>query len=237
MSDSAPAKMSLLQQVRLSFGQGNSVLSQASPPIKPATVSTQEQLAILDRVLQQVEQHVAIAVTAPVSSPVTESPPGSSVPPVSPPVQTLPLQSMSAAVPLAVAQASDTLNPSVAMPVSTAKEAVERSAQPDMAKVDAGTGVQVVEYETTPEIPVEVESFLQRVEDNQDQLPQEIVIAGNAAQLINQPPALKPVIVLPITPEIEAVGAKKNPQFSVRWLVEWSRRLMKMFSGKILYSE
>jgi len=52
-----------------------------------------------------------------------------------------------------------------------------------------------------------------------------------------QAPALKPVIILPITPEVEAVGAKKGPQWSVRWLVEWSRRLMKMFSGKILYAD
>jgi hypothetical protein len=45
------------------------------------------------------------------------------------------------------------------------------------------------------------------------------------------------VIVLPITPATEDAGERKNPKWSIRWLVEWSRKLMKAFSGKIIYRE
>lgn len=216
--------MSVLQKIRSSYVQGTSPLnttslSQVSPRMQPlvppaaadANQALKDQLTVLDAVLSQIEAKVVAA--QPVVSPV-----------------------LSAAVPLAIDQATNTLNP-VAPAVGTAKEAVNRGAQGEQLKVDAGSGIQVVEYEPSPEISPEVAEFLQKVEQNQNQQPQEIVIAGDVAQLLPQTPVLKPVIVLPITPEVEAVGAKKGPQWSVRWLVEWSRRLMKMFSGKILYAD
>jgi hypothetical protein len=43
------------------------------------------------------------------------------------------------------------------------------------------------------------------------------------------------VVVLPITEEVEEAGKKKNPNFSIRWLVEWSQRIIKMFAGKVVY--
>lgn len=236
----------LLQQVRSSYGRGTVPFGQAAMPAPPVVSvptpdimaapanpppnSITEQLAVLDQVLTQVEtQAAAQQPPAPVVTPtaqVAQPPAPVATPTVDP--------SMAAAIPLAVDQATNTLNP--VQPVgTTAKEAVVTL--PEQPKVDAASGMQVVEYEPTPEISPEVASYLQKVEENQDQLPQEIVITGDATQLVSPAPTLRPVIVLPITPEIEAAGAKKSPQWSIRWLVEWSRRLMKAFSGKILYAE
>lgn len=197
-----------------------------------STNSIAEQLAVLDQVLTQVETQAAAQQppAPPVATPTAQPAPPQTQPQPTPTVD----PSMAAAIPLAVDQATNTLNP--VQPVgTTAKEAVVTL--PEQPKVDAASGMQVVEYEPTPEISPEVASYLQKVEENQDQLPQEIVITGDATQLVSPAPTLRPVIVLPITPEIEAAGAKKNPQWSIRWLVEWSRRLMKAFSGKILYAE
>ncbi|MEN8253283.1 MAG: hypothetical protein ABFQ62_02835 [Patescibacteria group bacterium] len=94
-----------------------------------------------------------------------------------------------------------------------------------------------VEYEESAEIAPEVEAFVQKVEE-QDQLPQEIAVNAENIDL-SQPIKLakKAVVVLPITPEIEKVGEKKNPKYSIRWLVEFAKKIMKIFNGEVIYRE
>ena len=92
-----------------------------------------------------------------------------------------------------------------------------------------------VETEKQPEISPEVESYLQRVEDNQESP------AAELAKLIPQvaasasPAPTEVVRVLPVTKETEELGHKKSPKFSIRWLVEWSDKVVKMFQGKAVY--
>lgn len=137
------------------------------------------------------------------------------------------------AVPQATLDATNTLNPT--QPTTSLKESVA-AVSPDISSAEAGAGLQQVEYETSPELPVEVESYLQRVEDHQDQAPDEIVIADGTTQpSVAHPPIKKPVIILPITAEEEKTGQKKSLHWSVRWLVEWSKKIMKMFSGEVVY--
>ncbi len=94
-----------------------------------------------------------------------------------------------------------------------------------------------VEYEKVSEVPPEVEEFVQEV-GRHEQLPQEISISGDDIALTTpKRPAKKAVVVLPISPEVEDHGVKKNPQFSVRWLVEWAQKMMKMFSGEVIYRQ
>lgn len=209
MTDSARPSTHMLQQIRSSFGQGSTQLPSLTPtssvPSTPSSVVNED--TSTQQQLEVLEQVL----------------------------QEVEQQTVAQAIPLAVTQATDTLNPQQ-VTVGVTKEATDRGAQIEQI-VDAGAGAQTIEIEPSPEISPEVAEFLQKVEEHQDQLPQEIVIASDAAQLLPATQALKPVIILPITPEIEAVGAKKNTQWSVRWLIEWSRRLMKMFSGKILYAE
>jgi len=135
----------------------------------------------------------------------------------------------------AVDQATNTLNPAQA--VSTAKERLETGNQIDAATVDIGAAVQAVEMEKNPELPVEVESFLQRVEDHHATAPTEVVIADGTTEVPSNNYPSKPVIVLPITPEEEKEGARKSPKNSFRWLVEWSHKIIKMFSGQVIYKQ
>lgn len=133
----------------------------------------------------------------------------------------------------AINQSADTLNP--ANPARTSKEKIEFSSAPDSTSFDAGSGVQAVEHEKLPEIPVEVESFLQRVEDHQDQAPEEIVIADGTVETSKANYPSTPVVVLPITQDEEKEGQKKSVKFSFKWLVEWSHKVVKLFAGKAIY--
>lgn len=167
-----------------------------------------------------------------------------------PPVQSPNVQKTIVPVQVSGATQSDAVLPSYALPTvvqhlqqqvaaqggsSTQKERAASGALQE-TPTDTTVGVQVVEQERTPEISPELEKFIQKVEDHQEQLPQEIVIAdAQHAGQIAQHAAAQPVIVLPITPELEQVGARKSPRFSLRWLVEWSRKIMKMFVGRVVY--
>lgn len=136
----------------------------------------------------------------------------------------------------AVDQATDTLNPQQ-VTVRSAKERIQPAGSIDTQAIDLGGGVQTVEQEKIPEIPVEVESFLQRVEDHHETAPTEVVIADGTSEVPTNAYPSRPVIVLPITQEEEQEGAKKPTKFSFRWLVEFSRKIVKMFTGKVIYRQ
>ncbi len=102
--------------------------------------------------------------------------------------------------------------------------------------IEAGGSTQQVEYEPNPELPPEVEGYLNKTEQHQDQAPPEVVIGATSTALpTDRNLPSQPVVVLPITPEIEKAGMKQTPKFSIRWLVEWSHKIMKMFVGKVIY--
>ncbi|NCN45630.1 MAG: hypothetical protein COU63_03785 [Candidatus Pacebacteria bacterium CG10_big_fil_rev_8_21_14_0_10_36_11] len=141
---------------------------------------------------------------------------------------------ISQVMPQVIRDATDTLNPKSVSSIG-GKEATKNVSLEQIA-IDAARGAQQVEVEPSPEIPPEVESYLQKVEQHQETAPQEIVIAdGSQTQPNDHQYPSQPVVVLPITPEIEKQGAHKNPRFSIRWLVEWSHKVMKIFSGKVVY--
>ena len=194
----------------------------ADPAVaQPAVVqpiSQEEQLETLDQVIDQV---------------------ASERPEV---VQPDPLASVAQAVPQAVASIQDPLNPPNPSPVGAAKKEVHVVDQGVAVEQAAPTvehpgGVQSVEQERVPEIAPEVESFLQHAEEQTDHLPQEIVVADNQEVSAVTHHPKKPVIVLPITAGEQKKGKKKSTKLSVRWLVEWSEKLMKKFSGKVIYRE
>lgn len=133
------------------------------------------------------------------------------------------------AVPGAVL-ASDPLNPPMAAGSSSKKP---ESVVGAVSQVEVGSQAQV-EYEPSSELPVEVEGFLERVEDHADKLPQEIVIAGDSVQQVSQSHPTQTVVVLPITEE-EAENKVKDPKLSLAWLLEWSHKIIKKFVGKVVY--
>lgn len=194
-------------------------------------------LDVLEQVLDEVEQQKQAKEAQDLSAIKQNSAQDdSSLPKVDdqpPPVATLP-GNVAQAVPQAVDHMTDNLNPTV--PTTSMKE----SAQPgslEQGVVDAIPGAQVVEHEVSPEIPVEVESYIERVEET-GHMPHQITLAGDQIEVTPvQPTPKQSVVVLPITQEIEKEGAHKSPKLSIRWLVEWSRKLMKMFTGKVIYRE
>lgn len=120
-------------------------------------------------------------------------------------------------------------------PISSTRKESEGAS---MLSIEQGANVQVVEVEKSPELSPEVEKYLQEVHDDKDQAPKEIAIADEIANLPTQNQFVsEPVIVVPITPEIEKKGKRKSPKFSIRWLVEWSQKIIKMFAGKVIYLE
>ncbi len=204
---------------------------QTATPTVPATSS--DALDLLESI---VNSSGDTPVTPQPEVPVAVEPPAPVPTPVAPTVQ--PAQASEGAAAQAVLstiqEVEDPLNPPNPAPAS-AKENFERPAAPDVASVDAGGAVQHIETERNPEVPVEVEGFLQRVEDFSAQEPQEVVIAdGTSEQATTNYPS-RPVIVLPITEEEEKAGKKKSPRYSIRWLVEWSHKVIKMFAGKVIY--
>ncbi len=131
--------------------------------------------------------------------------------------------------------AQSTLNPLT--PSRSTKEAAEATGVDRAQVVEAARGAQAVEVEPTPEISPEVEAYIQKVQED-TQTPQKIVIADNIDAIPDiSSHQRQPVIILPITPEIEKRARFKGPQFSVRWLVEWSKKMMKMFFGKVIYRQ
>ncbi len=120
-------------------------------------------------------------------------------------------------------------------PISTSRKEAEVGSQ---ASPEQAASIQVVEAEKSPELSPEVEKYLQEVHDDKDQAPKEIAIADEITNLPTQNQFVsEPVIVVPITPEIEKKGKRKSPKFSIRWLVEWSQKIIKMFAGKVVYME
>ncbi len=102
--------------------------------------------------------------------------------------------------------------------------------------VEQAASIQYVEEERSPELSPEVEKYIEEVKKQQKKAPREIVIADDDANLPNQEQYVsEPVVVVPITPEIEEKGKRQPPKFSVRWLVEWSQKIIKMFTGKVVY--
>jgi len=212
-------------------------------PVPSSEDSTSESLALLENILSEVEnkraQNTQSVDLENFSDQQAAEPPLATVPFEQASMDATGLLSQVAnqVVQESVSQQVQQINPlnPTGIVSQGGKEAVG-SVSLEQIAIDAARGAQQVELEPTPEIPPEVESYLQKVEDNTNLAPPEVVIAdGSQTSPVNHAYPAQPVIVLPITPEEEAQGARKSPRFSIRWLVEWSRKIMKVFSGKVIY--
>jgi hypothetical protein len=206
---------SLLNSIRASFSASNTI-----SVAQNASVDEDKKLDLLETIFDEIASQ-----RAPV------------IPDVVPDLNDAVVGVLAQTVPQTTLQAADTLNPQQPMGGSTIKEVLPLNVSSASA-VEVGTGLQFVEQEPSPELSPEVESFLERVEDHQEQLPQEIAIAdGSTSVSATTHHPSQPVIVLPITPEIEEQGKRKSPLWSIRWLVEWSHRIVKAFTGQVIYRQ
>lgn len=115
------------------------------------------------------------------------------------------------------------------------KERVDAAWSVEAAVQESGGVLATVEQEKQPEISAEVESYLQRVEHNQESPAKELAQLIPLVVSATGPAPTEVVRVLPVTKTTAAVGRTKNPKFSIRWLIEWSDKLVKIFRGKIAY--
>jgi len=199
ISDSARSKSSAILRQFLGKQSGQ---TQAVVPAS-SSISTSDQLDVLDKVLSEVE---------------ASSKPGAPSP-------------LAQAVPQIIDEMTDTLNTQV----STGSGSVERR-QPSMDLAPELAGhAQMVDQEPSPEISPEVEGYLEAVENHVSELPEEIVIADGSIPSAAQNKTAKKVVVLPITEEEEKKGKHKSPAWSIKWLITWSQKIIKMFRGEVIY--
>jgi hypothetical protein len=240
----------LLGKLRTSFATGNQLkvsqsllnskpatqvqpLAQSAPKIQPQPTQPAPDLNILDQVITEAEanQQVNVAPAPPLPNQIPQLPNLAAD-------HRQQLGVVAQATPAAATQATNALQEAQAATYGTPAKENLVSAGPDQPGVEAATGMQYVEQERSPELTPEVAEYLQHVENHADQAPLEIVVGEDQQQVpaaTNYPK--QSVVVLPITQEIEKEGIKQSPKQSLRWLVEWSHKLMKKFSGKIIYRQ
>jgi hypothetical protein len=111
----------------------------------------------------------------------------------------------------AVAQSTDPLNPPNVVGGRAGLGAKELTNVGTLDSIAQEVpGAQAVEVEKSAEIPPEVESFMESVEDHQFKAPQEVVVADATAQQPTGHYASEPVIVLPTTSQKVQEGKKKR---------------------------
>lgn len=216
------------------------VPSQLTEPV----VSQAEQLAILDQVVTEIEQSRAAVASAPVPAPIPTSVPVVAAPP-EPAMQVDQPVAGVAAAPEPQVSVLDQALPQVVASLPTPAQLApggRAGAKESLAKAPVEQPTEFAmatpaETEPEPEIPPEVSEYLQHVQDHQNEVPQEVVIGPDQQLQLGTVPLAQPVVILPLTPDVEQQGAHKSPQFSVRWLVEWSRKIMRMFDGKVIYHQ
>jgi hypothetical protein len=138
-------------------------------------------------------------------------------------------------------------SPQVPQASARAKEILVDSTQTD---VEAATKEVVEQAETTVEMTANPElsklsQELQEVSKESKEQREQTLIAekqreiDHLAQTIKAPVAVsnKPVVVLPITAKSTEEAKFKSTKYSVKWLLEWCKKIAKIFSGAVVCKE
>ncbi len=91
----------------------------------------------------------------------------------------------------------------------------------------------VVEKPTTPEVPPEIE-HVEAVTGAEIYLPQPITDDSGQVILDNAAPQ-QVTIALPLTEEEMVKALRLKIIYSLRWLAEWTKRLIKIVGGRFIY--
>ena len=97
---------------------------------------------------------------------------------------------------------------------------------------------------SNPEL-VELSKEIQEVsQENKEQREQAMIKEkqqeiSNLAVEATAPVAVsnKPVVILPITAKSAEEAKFKSTKYSIKWLIEWCKKVAKMFSGAVVYKE
>lgn len=91
----------------------------------------------------------------------------------------------------------------------------------------------IVERPVTPEVPPEIEK-VEAVAGAEISLPQPVT-DDTGAVIVDTPAPQQVSVTLPLTEEEIEKGLAYKITFSIRWLAEWCRRLLKIMGGKFIY--
>jgi len=95
--------------------------------------------------------------------------------------------------------------------------------------------VPVVEVGREPEIVPETK--IERLEKEQYILKKPVLDDQTGQVLVTAPNVQSPVVILPLTNDEYKNALSTEVSSSIRWLAEWSKRLMKMLGRKVEFRQ
>ena len=95
---------------------------------------------------------------------------------------------------------------------------------------DDGEKHLVIDAEPNPEVAKDIQSYLQKVE--KEQFLDQPITDDFGQPLISPPVPQQPKIVLPITQNQYLLGFQQKVTESIRWLVTWCGRLIKILGNR-----
>jgi hypothetical protein len=100
------------------------------------------------------------------------------------------------------------------------------TAQPEQASN------QPAEYENSQvELEPTIEKLQAEVEQHKMKAPENVVVRQDTPQQPLPKTVAQPIIILPLTEESMKKGKKKSPTESIRWLVAWANRQLRLFKN------
>ncbi len=89
----------------------------------------------------------------------------------------------------------------------------------------------IIEVGREPEVAPE--TGIEKLEKEQHVLPAPVLDDQTGEVLVSPPAPVKPEIILPLTAVEYQIGLEAKIEDSLRWLAEWSRRLIKLLGEKV----
>lgn len=95
---------------------------------------------------------------------------------------------------------------------------------------DDGEKYPVIDAEPNPEVAKEIQSYVEKVE--KEQFLAQPITDDYGQPLVSPPTPQQPKIVLPLTQNQYLLGFKQKVTESIRWLVTWCGRLLKILGNR-----
>jgi len=103
---------------------------------------------------------------------------------------------------------------------------------------ETGSSAHSTEIEPAKEMEPEVEKLVGKIRSHKMKGPKETVIAATEEPKTTPRTVAQPVVVLPLSEKGMKTGRAKGPQFSIRWLFEWStRQILRLKDFLVVYRE
>ncbi len=95
--------------------------------------------------------------------------------------------------------------------------------------------VPIIEVGREPEVAPQTE--VEKLEKEQHVLPAPVLDDQTGEVLVSPPAPVAPEIILPLTAEEYQTGLEAKIEDSLRWLAEWSKRLIRLLGEKVGFAK